>query len=72
MPHTDLVPTERTVDRIYVIRGRKVMLDRDLAALYGIPTKTLKQAVKRNFSVSRPISCSNWIRKSSNIGGHNL
>jgi len=33
---------------IYVIRGEKVMLDRDLAALYGVSTKALKQAVKRN------------------------
>ena len=33
---------------IYFIRGEKVMLDRDLAALYGVSTKALKQAVKRN------------------------
>src|SRR5205823_11427475 len=32
---------------IYLIRGHKVMLDRDLAELYGVPTKTLNQAVKR-------------------------
>ena len=36
---------ERT---IYLIRGQKVMLDRDLAALYGVETKALKQAVRRN------------------------
>jgi len=34
--------------RIYLIRGQKVMLDRDLARLYGIETKLLKRAVKRN------------------------
>lgn len=34
--------------KIYEIRGRRVMLDFDLAGLYGIPTKMLKQAVKRN------------------------
>jgi len=34
--------------RIYLIRGEKVMLDYDLAALYGVPTKALNQAVKRN------------------------
>lgn len=34
--------------RILFIRGRKVMLDRDLAALYGVSTKVLNQAVKRN------------------------
>lgn len=35
-------------NKIYVIRGQKVMLDRDLASLYGVETKTLNQAVKRN------------------------
>lgn len=40
-----LVPIE---NRIYHIRGQSVMLDRDLAVLYGVPTKVLKQAVKRN------------------------
>lgn len=34
--------------RIYLIRGHKVMLDRDLATLYGVPTKFLNRAVKRN------------------------
>jgi hypothetical protein len=34
--------------KIYEIRGRKVMLDRDLAELYGIETRVLNQAVKRN------------------------
>ena len=37
-------------NKIYFIRNQKVMLDRDLAALYGIETKVLKQAVKRNIS----------------------
>ncbi|MBS4013937.1 MAG: ORF6N domain-containing protein [Bacteroidetes bacterium] len=36
------------MSKIYVIRNEKVMLDRDLAELYGVETKTLKQAVKRN------------------------
>ncbi len=35
-------------DHIYIIRGKKVMLDRDLALLYEVPTKLLNQAVKRN------------------------
>ena len=34
--------------RILTIRGVQVLLDRDLAALYGVPTKVLNQAVKRN------------------------
>ncbi|MDR0620137.1 MAG: ORF6N domain-containing protein, partial [Bacteroidales bacterium] len=35
-------------NKIYEIRGRKVMLDRDLAEIYGIETKRLKEAVRRN------------------------
>ena len=45
---TSVVPFERIVTEIYVFRGVKVMLNRDLAQLYGVPTKALKQAVKRN------------------------
>ena len=44
------VPIERITNRIYVIRGIKVMLDRDLAELYGVETKVLKQVVKRNIN----------------------
>jgi len=43
-----LIPDERIIDKIYLIRGQKVMLDRDLADLYGVETKRLKEAVKRN------------------------
>jgi ORF6N domain len=42
------VPTERIERAIYLIRGEKVMLDRDLAALYGVETRVLNQAVSRN------------------------
>jgi len=45
-----LVPIELIENKIYLIRGQKVMLDRDLAFLYGIQTKLLKRAVKRNIS----------------------
>jgi hypothetical protein len=45
---TSLVPIERIERAIYMIRGRKVMLDRDLAELYGVSTKVLNQAVKRH------------------------
>ena len=48
MKDTILIPIERIEQAIYLIRGEKVMLDRDLAALYGVSTKVLKQAVKRN------------------------
>lgn len=34
--------------KIHVVRGQQVMLDRDLAELYGVETKVLNQAVKRN------------------------
>jgi phage regulator Rha-like protein len=42
------IPVEQIEHNIYLIRGRKVMLDNDLAELYGIETKQLKRAVKRN------------------------
>jgi len=45
---TELIPAERIETKILLLRGQKVMLDRDLAALYGVPTKALKQAVHRN------------------------
>ena len=45
---TVLIPDERIMDKIYLIREQKVMLDRDLAELYGVETKVLKQQVKRN------------------------
>ncbi|PIQ86894.1 MAG: hypothetical protein COV74_02950 [Candidatus Omnitrophica bacterium CG11_big_fil_rev_8_21_14_0_20_45_26] len=37
-------------EKIYLIRGKRVMIDRDLAQLYGVRTKALNQAVKRNTS----------------------
>ena len=43
-----LVPEEVVMNKIYRIRGQKVMLDRDLAELYGVETRVLVQAVKRN------------------------
>jgi len=48
MKDSGLIPVERIEKAIYLIRGEKVMLDRDLAALYGVGTKVLKQAVRRN------------------------
>jgi hypothetical protein len=43
-------PNEVIIDKIYLIRGQKVMLDRDLAELYQVETKALKQSIKRNSS----------------------
>ena len=48
MTQSDLTPAERIEPFIYSIRGERVMLDRDLAALYGVETKLLKRAVRRN------------------------
>ena len=42
------VPEEIIMNKIYLVRNQKVMLDRDLAELYGVETRVLKQAVKRN------------------------
>lgn len=44
-----LVPQERIEGQIYLIRGQKVMLDRDLAVLYMMETRLLKRAVRRNY-----------------------
>jgi len=43
-----VIPVERIEKAILLIRGQKVMLDADLAALYGVETRVLVQAVKRN------------------------
>ena len=40
------VSEELVMSRIHTVRGHRVMLDRDLARLYGVPTKALKQAVR--------------------------
>ena len=45
---TELIPIERIETKILLLRGQKVMLDKDLADLYGVPTKILKRAVTRN------------------------
>ena len=42
------IPDEIIMSKIFYIRGHKVMLDKDLAELYGVETKTFNQTVKRN------------------------
>ena len=42
------ISTEVVMNKIYYIRKQKIMLDKDLAVLYGVDTKVLNQAVKRN------------------------
>ncbi len=43
-----IIPEETIINKIYLIRGQKVMIDYDLAGLYRVETKQLKRAVKRN------------------------
>ena len=43
-----VIPGERIINKIFLIRGKKVMMDRDLAELYGVETRSLNQAVRRN------------------------
>jgi hypothetical protein len=43
-----VIPNEIIVNKIYLVRGQKVMIDADLAELYGVETKRLKEQVKRN------------------------
>lgn len=48
MNMTQLVPQEVIANKIFLIRGKKVLLDKDLADLYGVMTGNLNKAVKRN------------------------
>jgi hypothetical protein len=45
-----MLPDEVVMTKIFVVRGQKVMIDRDLAELYGVETKRLKEAVRRNMT----------------------
>jgi hypothetical protein len=60
----EIIPVERVAQSIRWIRSQKVLLDSDLAALYGLQTKNLNKAVKRNAERFRPTSCSNLRQKS--------
>jgi ORF6N domain len=48
MPKSAVIPLDQIQSRIFDLRGHRVLLDRDLAAFYGLPTKALNQAVRRN------------------------
>jgi hypothetical protein len=45
---SSIIPVDVVISRIFFLRGGKVLIDRDLAELYGVSTKVLNQAVKRN------------------------
>ncbi len=47
-PVTSVLADESIISKIYFIRGQKVMLDRDLAEMYGVESKRMKEAVRRN------------------------
>ena len=47
-PKTDIIPQESIESKIFSIRSKRVMLDRDLAGLYGVATGNLNKAVSRN------------------------
>ncbi len=51
------IPPQLIERRIYLIRGQKVMIDRDLAELYCVETRALVQGVKRNLDRSPKTSC---------------
>lgn len=48
MKELQILPDETIINKIYIIRDKKVMIDRDLAELYGVDTRVLNQTVKRN------------------------
>lgn len=48
MKKKKLIPDETVIRKICLFRGEKVLIDRDLAELYGVETRVLNQAVKRN------------------------
>ena len=67
-----LVPTEFIAERIFVVRGQKVILDADLAALYEVPTKRFNEAVKRNLAkfpadFMFPLTAAEWAALRSQI-----
>ena len=45
-----MVSEENILEKIYLIRGQKVMLDKDLAEMYGVEVKRLNEEVKRNIT----------------------
>jgi hypothetical protein len=58
----ELVAAPAIEKRIFVARGRQVMLDEDLADLYGVETKRLVEQVKRNVERFPGTSCFGWTR----------
>jgi hypothetical protein len=55
--NTPLATAQQIEDALILLRGEKVLLDSDLADFYGVSTKALNQAVKRNQGAIRKTSC---------------
>jgi len=55
----NIIPIERVESMILLIRGQKVLLDRDLANLYGVKVKVLNRLLRGILRDSHQISCSN-------------
>ena len=74
--NTSLIPLERIGSAIRLVRGQKVLLDNDLARLYGAETRVLNQAVKsQRRAISRRISCFNCCPtrpRRGGVQGHSL
>jgi hypothetical protein len=66
------VPASDIRPAILLLRGQRVLLDAELAALYGVTAKRFNEQVKRNRSVSPKISCSNSPPRRCSVQGRNL
>jgi hypothetical protein len=62
-----IIPAEQIALRIRRFRGEKVLLDFDLAVLYGVAVKVLNQSVKRNRERFRTTSCSNLVMRRRDV-----
>ena len=62
-----ILKPENVAQLVFFVRGEKVMLDADLARLYGVTTGNLNKAVKRNQARFPKISCSNSLTKTRKV-----
>ena len=74
---SEMLPVEYIAEKIYMIRGQKVMLDRDLTELYGVETRALNQAVTRNLErfpndFMFPLTRDEILRISQNVTSSNI
>jgi hypothetical protein len=67
-----LIPRERIEQAIILARGEKVMLDQDLASLYGVPTKQLLQPFVETEAAFQETSCLNSPARRLNSCGHKM